>query len=241
MAGLLSFIPVLAPICGPIALAAGGAALLMDAALAASGNGSWKMLAVDGVLMALPGAGKLAARSLRNARGTTTAARISQGAQRRGVPRKIARQWGRRIEQGNKFDVTRSRHHTVNQLRLANNKVLDSYEPDLLIISRKHTQLAKVRPETARGYLNEAANKYSPGEVIADTAANRARYPELVGEKLSGNLVLQVPKQKAPIPSSVLDHADQLDIEIHQVSDFAGFPVGPPVSQVGETAELVDR
>ena len=59
-------------------------------------------------------------------------------------------------------------------------------------------------------------------------------YTVVVGEPAA-------PRCYAPIPLSVLDHADQLDIEIHQVSDFAGFPVGPPVSQVGETAVLVDR
>ena len=43
----------------------------MDATLAASGNGSWKMLAVDAVLMAAPGAGRLVSRSVKTARGPT--------------------------------------------------------------------------------------------------------------------------------------------------------------------------
>ena len=239
-AGLLSFIPVLAPICGPIALAAGGAALLMDAALAASGHGSWTSLAVDGVLMALPGAGRLVSRGVKTARGTTQAARISAGAQRKGIPQRIARQMGRRIEQGNAYNVVRRRNYRVNELRLENGRWLDSYVPGELIVSRKHTQLAEKSLTTAKGYLRELPEKYSQGQVVSNTPVNRAKYPELIGERLHGQLVLEVPKQKAPIPREVLDYADNLDIVIHQRSDFAGFPVGAPVSQVQETGELVE-
>ncbi|MGQ0679495.1 MAG: scabin-related ADP-ribosyltransferase [Actinomycetota bacterium] len=76
VAGLLSFIPVLAPICAPIALAAAGLALLTDAALAATGNGDWKMLAVDVALMVLPGAGKLVSGAIGSARTPARALRV---------------------------------------------------------------------------------------------------------------------------------------------------------------------
>ena len=47
-AGLLSFLPVLTPICAPIAAGTGAAALGLDATLLASGHGPWKAVAVDG-------------------------------------------------------------------------------------------------------------------------------------------------------------------------------------------------
>ncbi|MEV4826637.1 DUF6531 domain-containing protein [Micromonospora sp. NPDC049274] len=55
VAGLLSFIPILAPITGPIAIAAGAAALLIDASLyAATGKGSLTNLLIDTVLTVVP-------------------------------------------------------------------------------------------------------------------------------------------------------------------------------------------
>jgi len=60
IAGLLSFIPFLAPICGPIALISAGLALGIDFVLCATGHGSWKAFAIDAALMALPVAGRFA-------------------------------------------------------------------------------------------------------------------------------------------------------------------------------------
>ncbi|WP_433126619.1 DUF6531 domain-containing protein [Micromonospora sp. CA-240977] len=61
VAGLLSFIPILAPIMGPIAIAAGAAALLIDASIyAATGKGSLTNLLIDTVLTVVP-IGRLAA------------------------------------------------------------------------------------------------------------------------------------------------------------------------------------
>jgi YD repeat-containing protein len=55
VAGLLSFIPVLAPIMGPIAIATGAAALLIDASIyAATGEGSLTNLLIDAALTVVP-------------------------------------------------------------------------------------------------------------------------------------------------------------------------------------------
>lgn len=62
-AGLLSFVPVLTPIMAPIATATAGTALALDVTLVATGHGNWQQVAVDGALMALPGAGRLASRT----------------------------------------------------------------------------------------------------------------------------------------------------------------------------------
>jgi uncharacterized protein YukE len=64
VAGLLSFIPVLTPIFAPIAAITAVGALAIDAALVATGHGDWKSVAVDGVLIALPGAGRLGSRAM---------------------------------------------------------------------------------------------------------------------------------------------------------------------------------
>ncbi|OZV83951.1 hypothetical protein CA850_04800 [Micromonospora echinospora] len=55
VAGLLSFIPILAPVMGPIAIAAGATALLIDASVyAATGKGSLTQILIDGVLTVVP-------------------------------------------------------------------------------------------------------------------------------------------------------------------------------------------
>lgn len=59
IAGMLAMIPVLSPLMGPIALAAGGGALVLDSAVkVVTGEGSWGDILLDGALMVLPGAGK---------------------------------------------------------------------------------------------------------------------------------------------------------------------------------------
>ncbi|HEX6595711.1 MAG TPA: hypothetical protein VF045_02170 [Acidimicrobiales bacterium] len=68
VAGVISLIPGLGVVFGPIALLAAGSALLLDATLAATGNGSWKTLLVDAALMALPGAGRLLATAVKGRR-----------------------------------------------------------------------------------------------------------------------------------------------------------------------------
>ena len=78
VAGLLSFIPVLTPIFAPIAVASGAVALLTDAALVATGHGSWMALTVDAALMALPGAGRLASRAVRALRGAKAAEALTE-------------------------------------------------------------------------------------------------------------------------------------------------------------------
>ncbi|MGH8905776.1 MAG: hypothetical protein ACRD0K_04520 [Egibacteraceae bacterium] len=87
IAGVLSLIPFLAPIFGPIALIAGGAALLLDAALAATGNGDWKTLLVDAALMALPGAGRLLSGAARGGRALSTAGRAGRALRKAGQSR----------------------------------------------------------------------------------------------------------------------------------------------------------
>lgn len=48
----------------PIATATASTALALDATLVATGHGNWQQVAVDGALMAVPGAGRLASRAV---------------------------------------------------------------------------------------------------------------------------------------------------------------------------------
>ncbi|WP_444828878.1 hypothetical protein [Actinokineospora sp.] len=99
-----------------------------------------------------------------------------------------------------------------------NKKVLDSYLPGKDIVSRKHTQVADIRPGTWQGYLNEHAAKYSPGETIKDSPTMRQRYPSLVGEELQGRQFLEVPVQHRPVPEWAIRAADRLGIIIRDVA-----------------------
>lgn len=110
-------------------------------------------------------AGGFVSGVVRGARAGSTATRISKGLQaRRGMPRDAGTQVGRRIAKGDKFNMTRRHYYQANEVRLTNGKVVDSYTPGACIASRKHTQLAEVRSSTAKGYVREAADKYSAGE-----------------------------------------------------------------------------
>jgi hypothetical protein len=88
---------------------------------------------------------------------------------------------------------------------------LDSYNPRGgpegvgEIVSRKNTQIGDVQPETVLGYLRELERKYAPGTVIADTPRNREW--GLAGERLRGQMYLDVPVQNAPVPQQSIDEA----------------------------------
>ena len=79
-------------------------------------------------------------------------------------------------------------------------------------MSRKYTKFNEVSEETAIRYLKELKDKYSPGSIIADvpsnnTGANNGIF-ELNGDNvLRGQMILEVPVQKAEIPPNVLEYA----------------------------------
>ena len=101
---------------------------------------------------------------------------------------------------------------------------MDSYNPRVgEIISRKYTQLDKVSEETAIRYLKELSDKYSPGSIIADVPSNNTgsneKIFELNGDNvLRGQMILEVPVQKADIPPNVLKYAKKNDIIIRDVN-----------------------
>jgi hypothetical protein len=137
---------------------------------------------------------------------------------RRNRPDHIPGQAWDRMCDGVEFDERRGPSYTSrgggNEINLNNDKRLDSYLPAKEIVSRKHTQLAQVREETAIGYLRELDRKYSPDQTIKDTPRNRDQLPGEVGRNIRGAPVLEIPPQHTPVPSAVLEEADRLGITI---------------------------
>lgn len=71
-----------------------------------------------------------------------------------------------------------------------------------------------MKEQTAIDNLRELSNKYPPGTEIADVPSTS---PGLRGRKLQGDMFLEVPVQTKPIPKSVLDEANRLEIQIRDV------------------------
>ncbi|WP_281901266.1 DUF4157 domain-containing protein [Phytohabitans aurantiacus] len=122
--------------------------------------------------------------------------------------------WAERVMRGNDFNAAQRGVYAAEELRLANGMIVDGYTPGQAIVSRKETQLASIRPERVEEYVNEFLDKYGPGNLIADTPRNRQLYGNLVGQRLQGPMVLEVPIQSAPIPQELGTWARRLGITI---------------------------
>ncbi|HEV2070072.1 MAG TPA: hypothetical protein VGR26_09790, partial [Acidimicrobiales bacterium] len=93
---------------------------------------------------------------------------------------------------------------------------LDGYDHDAgEIVSRKHTQLAERQQRTAMGYVRELPRKYAPGTPIADVPSTPTA---LRGKKLAGDMILEVPPQRRPVPHAVLDEAGRLRVTIRETT-----------------------
>ena len=101
---------------------------------------------------------------------------------------------------------------------------LDSYNPHTgEIVSRKYTQLSEVSEETAIRYLKELSDKYAPGSVIADVPSNRTGVNKGIfelnqGDKLKGQMILEVPVQKKSVRESILKYAQDKNIQIRDIN-----------------------
>ena len=101
---------------------------------------------------------------------------------------------------------------------------LDSYNPHTgEIVSRKCTQLSEVSEETAIRYLKELSDKYAPGSIIADVPSNRTGVNKGIfelnqGDKLKGQMILEVPVQAKAVPKRVIDYANKHYIKIRDIN-----------------------
>ena len=148
--------------------------------------------------------------------------------------------WFKRIMEGIRFNKERAKLYSFNEVYLeapkketkvagdspAKHKYvrLDSYDPQTgEIVSRKYTQLSEVSEETAIRYLKELKDKYSPGSIIADVPSNKTGINKDIFEfngdnVLRGQMILEVPEQKAEIPPNILKYAKKNDIIIRDVN-----------------------
>jgi filamentous hemagglutinin len=129
--------------------------------------------------------------------------------------------WNQPMQMGNVFNELGNWGYPVHELPLrtavpsgAGSTVrLDSYDPVAgEIISRKYTQLGGIDQFDALGYVQELVIKYPSGAEIAATPATRAA--GLAGNSVEGQLVLEVPVQKDPIPEHVLRYAESRGVII---------------------------
>jgi hypothetical protein len=127
--------------------------------------------------------------------------------------------------EGNAFDSRREPYyreqgganevHVGERTEAGQYRRVDSYIPDVEIVSRKHTQLAEVQEATAVRYLREFAEFYSRGTPIADTPSNRRDLDaDQIGRPLSGEMILEVPVQRGDVPPAILEAAEDLGIVI---------------------------
>ena len=136
------------------------------------------------------------------------------GLKRPNTWREVVQDW----RDGQQFNLDQWGRYDANEITLRNGRRLDSYTHELDIVSRKNSQLADLEPSTASAYLREHVAKYSPGEVIADTARARTEFPHLIGKPLDGKRILEVPVQNQPVPRELLKQANRLEIFIRDIT-----------------------
>ncbi|OLT39558.1 hypothetical protein BJF86_06760 [Serinicoccus sp. CNJ-927] len=134
------------------------------------------------------------------------------------------RPWLQNMVAGNRFDTYMAPTYQHNQVYLqapggSGYVRLDSYVPGDLIVSRKLTQLGSIETRQARAYIDELVTKYPDGATVADVPSTRAS--GLAGQRLEGEMVLQVPPQAGgTIPDEVAEYAFENNVRIVDVNGF---------------------
>lgn len=125
--------------------------------------------------------------------------------------------WLERIRAGIEFNKAQRARYKYNELYVDGGGTyyrLDSYNHETgEIVSRKFTELSRIKAETAIKYIRELVNKYPPGTVIAEVPSNG----ELGGLTLRGQMILEIPPQEKPIPQAVLDEAAKAGVIIRDI------------------------
>jgi hypothetical protein len=123
-----------------------------------------------------------------------------------------------RMREGKAAEAGRPYPHRQIYVRKAKGEghwILDYYDPAAgEIVSFKDTQLASIKLKTAIGYLNEIRRKYAPGRIIGDVPSSEG----LVGKKLVGRMIMEVPVQNRPVPREVLEAATKRRITIRDTN-----------------------
>ncbi|QQC40502.1 hypothetical protein I6I08_04290 [Actinomyces oris] len=92
------------------------------------------------------------------------------------------------------------------------------------VVERKHSQISEISFSTWKQYVDQLANKYTPGDksiVIADTPSNREKFEsvgldpdKLIGKSLKGIMILEIPEQDDPPPPEYLAYAAERHVTI---------------------------
>lgn len=123
-------------------------------------------------------------------------------------------QYAKNILNGQLFDKAMREAYTYAQVHLANGKILDALIPGKEIISHKFSQLSNITFDTAKGYIDEIGKKY------ADQMTKSTKLAEQVSTKKL-NKILEIPPQASEIPPKVAKYADEMGVEIREISGEA--------------------
>lgn len=127
-------------------------------------------------------------------------------------------EWLQKLDAGNDFNRQRAGIYDIDELYIdkpgGGYVRLDSYNINSEIVSRKFTQLGDIQDKTGLGYLRELSNKYPAGSVISNVPSSGG----LAGQRLNGDLILEVPVQVTPVPTSIVSEADRLGILIRDIN-----------------------
>lgn len=137
------------------------------------------------------------------------------------------RSFMRRVIAGNRFNAMAVPHYKYNEITLVpaagrrRGFRVDSLNPPIEIVSRKHTQFGQVKPQTAKNYVDEFRTKYPPGTIIGDTRKNRDL--GIAGQALRGDMVMEVPPQFSGAKlDAILKYAQDPRLGKVYIKDFNG-------------------
>ncbi len=122
------------------------------------------------------------------------------------------------VARGNRFNqtVNDANKYPFFEVNLENGKRLDGYDPVKgEIVSRKATDLDKIKEETYRAYLSEFSEKYSRGTVIrSNKYTGKDGIPGIDGTVLSGQYILEIPASNESLENiqHYMDIAAEYDV-----------------------------
>jgi hypothetical protein len=124
-----------------------------------------------------------------------------------------------RWQAGNAFNEENKDRYEYSEVRVEpppgsdlNWAQLDSYDPGEEIVSRKNSQLAELDSSTWQNEIREIPYKYAPGTKII------SRKGDLYGRTLTGDMILEVPVQNAPVPEEIIRYASRRQVIIRDVN-----------------------
>lgn len=128
--------------------------------------------------------------------------------------------WLQKVEEGQAFNNARAFDYPYREVYIEKPGgkkgyyKVDGYDPVRgEIVSRKLTDFSRISSQTGVEYVNELARKYPPGARIANVPSSGP----LAGQRLRGQLILEVPPQSGIIPKVVLDTAKARGVVIRDV------------------------